>query len=121
VATERESIEQQSTAQESQASPKSWYLYMIRCKDNSLYTGITLDIQRRYQEHQDSNGLGKGAKFLRGKGPLELVYGCCVPTHSAALKLEFKIKKMGKANKESMIASSLNDIKPLLLIDDIEN
>jgi len=120
VATERESIEQQSTAQESQASPKSWYLYMIRCKDNSLYTGITLDIQRRYQEHQDSNGLGKGAKFLRGKGPLELVYGCCVPSQSAALKLEHKIKKMGKAKKENMIASSLNDIKALLPSADIE-
>ncbi|MFT4885959.1 MAG: putative endonuclease [Pseudohongiellaceae bacterium] len=115
VATEQKPIEQ-----ESQASPKSWYLYIIRCKDKSLYTGITLDIQRRYQEHQNSNGLGKGAKFLRGKGPLELVYGCCVPTHSAALKLEYKIKKMGKAKKESMIASPLNDITALLFIDHVE-
>lgn len=104
---EQESIEQQSLEQESQASAKTWYLYMIRCKDNSLYTGITLDVQRRFQEHQGGNGLGKGAKFLRGKGPLALVYSTSVATHSAALKLEYKIKKMSKAKKEIMIIKNV--------------
>jgi putative endonuclease len=89
---------------ESAAGGKTWYLYMIRCKDNSLYTGITLDIQRRFEEHQDIAGSGKGAKFLRGKGPLTLVYSTSVATHSAALKLEYKTKKMSKAKKEGMIS-----------------
>jgi putative endonuclease len=89
---------------ESAAGGKTWYLYMIRCKDNSLYTGITLDIQRRFEEHQDIAGSGKGAKFLRGKGPLALVYSTSVATHSAALKLEYKTKKMSKAKKEGMIS-----------------
>ena len=89
---------------ESVASGKTWFLYMIRCKDNSLYTGVTLDIQRRFEEHQDSAGSGKGAKFLRGKGPLALVYSTSVATHSGALKLEYKTKKMSKAKKESMMA-----------------
>lgn len=100
---DRKIVDRKLTEQVSAPSPKTWYLYMIRCKDNSLYTGITVDIQRRFQEHQDSNGIGKGAKFLRGKGPLQLVYSTCVPTHSAALKLEYKIKKMSKAKKEGMI------------------
>lgn len=90
--------------QKAAVTAKTWYLYMIRCKDNSLYTGITVDIQRRYQEHQDSNGLGKGAKFLRGKGPLQLVYSTSVASHSAALKLEYKIKKMSKAKKERLVS-----------------
>lgn len=82
---------------------KLWYLYMIRCRNNSLYTGITLDVERRFQEHQDCRGPAKGAKFLRGKGPLQLVYWTALPSHSAALKLEYKIKKMSKSKKESLI------------------
>lgn len=104
---EQEPVEKEPVEQELVASAKTWYLYMIRCKDNSLYTGITVDLQRRFQEHQDSNGLGKGAKFLRGKGPLELVYSTSVATHSAALKLEYKIKKMSKAKKEIMIIKNV--------------
>jgi len=78
-----------------------WYLYMIRCKDGVLYTGITTDISRRFAEHQ----MGKGAKFLRGKAPLELVYQQEVDSHSDALKLEIKTKKLSKAEKEKLIQS----------------
>ena len=78
-----------------------WYLYMIRCKGGVLYTGITTDISRRFAEHQ----AGKGAKFLRGKAPLELVYQQSVGSHSDALKLEIKTKKLSKRDKEKLIQS----------------
>jgi len=83
------------------ADSSLWFLYMIRCKGNVLYTGITTDVQRRFKEHQ----AGKGAKFLRGKAPLELVYQTKVDTHSEALKKELRIKKLSKAEKEAMISS----------------
>lgn len=72
---------------------------MIRCKGNKLYTGITTDVQRRFSEHQ----AGKGAKFLRGKAPLELVYQTKVGSHSDALKYEHQTKKLSKAEKEALI------------------
>jgi len=74
---------------------------MIRCKGDVLYTGITTDVSRRFTEHQ----AGKGAKFLRGKAPLELVYQREIGSHSDALKLEIKTKKLSKAKKEAIIAA----------------
>ncbi len=81
-----------------------WFLYMIRCKGNVLYTGITTDVERRFKEHQ----AGKGAKFLRGKAPLTLVYQITVGNHSEALKEELRIKKLSKALKEKMIKHHAN-------------
>jgi len=81
------------------ADSSLWFLYMIRCKGNMLYTGITTDVERRFEQHQ----AGKGAKFLRGKAPLELVYQITVGNHSEALKEELRIKKLSKATKEKMI------------------
>jgi len=83
---------------------KVWFLYLIRCKGNMLYTGITTDVARRFSEHQ----VGKGAKFLRGKTPLELVYQQEVGSHSDALKLEIEIKKLSKRAKEVMIKTFNN-------------
>ncbi len=81
-----------------------WFLYMIRCKGNVLYTGITTDVERRFKEHQ----AGKGAKFLRGKTPLTLVYQITVGNLSEALKEELRIKKLSKALKEKMIKHHTN-------------
>jgi len=81
-----------------------WFLYMIRCKGNMLYTGITTDIERRFKEHL----AGKGAKFLRGKAPLELVYQTKIGNHSEALKEELRIKKLSKVLKEKMIKHHTN-------------
>jgi len=78
---------------------KVWCIYMIRCKGGILYTGITTDVERRFKEHES----GKGAKFLRGKTPLTLVYQQQVGNHSDALKIEIKIKKLSKIEKEAMI------------------
>ena len=83
---------------------EKWYLYILRCKDNTLYTGITTDVLRRLEAHRS----GKGAKYTRGRAPLELVYQECCGTHSDALKREWEIKAMGRAKKEEMILKQGN-------------
>ncbi len=79
----------------------SWYIYMIRCKNGSLYTGITKDVARRVSEHQIQGN--KCAKYLKGKGPLELVYSEEVGDRQKALRAEVYVKSQNKTNKERMI------------------
>lgn len=76
-----------------------WYVYILRCGDGTLYTGITDDVPRRLAAHRS----GKGAKYTRGRGPLELVYQEQVPNKSAALKREIAIKKLTRREKERLI------------------
>ena len=78
-----------------------WYLYLVRCRDGSLYTGITTDVARRFAEHQ-GNG-DAGAKYLRGRGPLVLVFQKNLGSRSLALAVESKVKKLSKARKEELI------------------
>lgn len=73
-----------------------WYLYILRCGDGSLYTGITTDVSRRLDAHRR----GKGAKYTRGRGPLELVYQEQCGSHPDALKRELAVKAMPRAQKE---------------------
>lgn len=73
----------------------SWYLYILRCGDGSLYTGITTDVEKRLEAHRS----GKGAKYTRGRGPLELVYRELCGTHSEALKRELRVKAMPREEK----------------------
>jgi len=77
----------------------SWKLYILRCGDGSLYTGITTDVDRRLDEHRSGNG----AKYTRGRGPLELVYSEECGDHSAALKRELEIKALSRAEKLKLI------------------
>jgi len=79
-------------------------LYIIRSRDGSLYTGIAKDVKRRLKEHQDD--AGKGAKYLRGKGPLKLVFQKKIGSMSLALQLEKKIKRLPKPKKEEIIQGS---------------
>lgn len=83
----------------SHPTEKSWFVYLIRTRTKTLYCGITNDLERRFEQHQ----AGKGAKYLRGKGPLSLVWSQQVADKSAALKEEIRIKKLSKAAKESFI------------------
>lgn len=79
-----------------------WYLYIIRCGDNSLYTGVTTDVDRRFREHSGST---KGAKYTRNRGPLTLVLSEKVgTTRGAALRAELKVQKLGKRRKEELVA-----------------
>jgi putative endonuclease len=79
----------------------TWFLYMIRCADNSLYTGITIDLDRRFAEHQAQGK--KSAKYLRGKGPLALVFTTPVGTKSEASRLEVRVKQCSKRVKERIV------------------
>lgn len=78
---------------------ENWYLYILRCGDGSLYTGITTDVARRFAAHQE----GKGAKYTRGRGPLEIVYQELCGTHSQALKRELEIKALPRQEKLALL------------------
>lgn len=78
---------------------KSWKLYILRCAGGSLYTGITTDVEARFAAHSN----GKGAKYTRGRGPLELVYTEECGSHSNALKRELEIKALTREEKLKLI------------------
>ena len=79
-----------------------WYLYILRCGDGTLYTGITTDVARRLEAHRQ----GRGAKYTRGRGPLRLVYREEMESWPAALRREAAIKKLTRAQKIALIAQS---------------
>ncbi len=72
-----------------------WTVYILRCRDGTLYTGITDDLPRRLHAHNT----GHGAKYTRGRGPVEPVYRETCPDKSAALRREAAIKKMSRSQK----------------------
>ncbi|TPE54575.1 GIY-YIG nuclease family protein [Maribrevibacterium harenarium] len=76
---------------------------MIRTAAGTLYTGITTDVQRRFNEHEQGGRLG--AKYLRGKGPLQLVWQQSVPDRRVASRLELHIKRLSAQQKRAMIAN----------------
>lgn len=76
----------------------SWYVYMVRCRDDSLYTGSTTDVERRVAVHNT----GKGAKYTKSRLPVRLVYREECPDKSAALKRECALKRLTKAEKEAL-------------------
>lgn len=75
------------------------YVYILKCKDETLYAGWTNDLEKRFKAHKE----GKGAKYTRGRGPLELVYFEEYEEKSSALKREYEIKKMKRADKLKLI------------------
>ncbi|MDD3295386.1 MAG: GIY-YIG nuclease family protein [Geobacteraceae bacterium] len=84
----------------------TWQVYIIRCSDNSLYTGITTDIERRFRQH----GEGRGARYFRGREPVEIVYLESGLTRSTAGKREAAIKALSRAEKTLLPNSPLNEI-----------
>ena len=81
---------------------KQWILYMLECKDGTLYTGITDDLPRRMQAHAS----GKGAKYTRGRGPLTLRYIENCQDHSQALRREIQIKRLTKKEKLALFENA---------------
>ena len=75
-----------------------WYLYLVRCHDGSLYTGISNDVARRLQAHR----AGRGARYLRGRGPLTLERRFRVGSRSEALRAERRVKRVKKERKEKL-------------------
>lgn len=83
-------------------APK-WWLYVLRTAQDKLYTGIALDVQRRVDQHTN----GKGAKALRGQGPLTLVYRRAIGNQGLALRAEKRLKQCSRAEKEALLARNL--------------
>ncbi|MDL0432162.1 GIY-YIG nuclease family protein [Marinobacter sp. TBZ242] len=83
-----------------------WFIYMVRTAKGSLYTGITTDVERRIAEHQA--GAPKGARSLRGKGPLELAFAACASDRSTASKLEWQLKQWPRKHKEALIRGEVS-------------
>ena len=81
----------------------NWFVYMLRCADNSLYTGITTDLLRRTDEHNGVAGANVGAKYTRARQPVERVYEEQLETRSEAGKREAAIKKLSKDKKEELV------------------
>lgn len=75
-------------------------VYIVRCADDTYYTGIAADVARRLEEHETSP---RGAKYLKGRGPLQLVFSECVGDRSTASRLEYRIKQMQRPEKEALI------------------
>ena len=78
-----------------------WCIYIVRCRDGTLYTGISTDVERRLAEHREAGDAG--AKYLKGRGPLTLLVQKRLGSRSLALKAENRIKRLSKAKKESLL------------------
>lgn len=87
-----------------------WQLYILRTASGMLYTGITNDVARRLRQHQD----GRGAKALRGKGPLALMFYCAAGDRSSASKLEYQVKQLKRQDKIRLVASQPDSISDWL-------
>lgn len=78
----------------------SWWVYILRCADDTLYTGVTDDVERRLAAHNS----GKGAKYTRGRGPVAVVYREEQPDKSQALRRELALKRLTRPQKLALIA-----------------
>jgi len=83
----------------------TWWLYMIRTRLDSIYTGISTDVERRFNEH--SSDSKKGARSLKGKGPLKLLLKRKIGSKSMASKVEWHIKHLTKLQKENLVKGKL--------------
>ena len=90
----------------------NWTVYIILCSDNSLYTGISTNVQRRLQEHAGQHG-AKGAKYFRGRQPERLVYIERGHTRSSASRREAIIKSLPRSEKQKLSSSATNEITSL--------
>ncbi len=84
---------------------QNWYVYVIRCSDNTLYAGITTDMARRFQQHLT----GTGAKYFRGRQPEKVVYLESGHNRSTAGKRELQIKALSRAEKDELVSGSVTD------------
>ena len=83
----------------------NYSVYLVRCRDGSLYTGVATDVERRIADHLAN----KGAKYLRGRGPLKLVFKKQVGGKGRALKVEQQVKRLPKHKKEALIKTGVGD------------
>ena len=83
----------------------AWHVYVVRTRDGALYTGVTTDVARRIVEHRAG---GRGARYLRCREPLEIVYRRRLGERSLALRVEWRLKRQPRADKLEIVASRLS-------------
>ena len=86
------------------AAEKTWFVYILRCADGTLYTGITNDLEKRVARHN----AGTGARYTRARLPVELVWHQTMPNKSDALKREYAIKTLSRTQKVALIETADN-------------
>lgn len=84
----------------------AWHVYIVRARDGSLYTGVTTHVARRLAEHAGDGG--RGARYLRGRGPLAVVYRRKLGDRGLALRVEWRLKRQRRAEKESIVSGRLS-------------
>ena len=97
------------TAMVDSKTKRNWQVYIILCTDNSLYTGITTDVERRFAQH----AAGTGAKYFRGHSPRQLVYLECGHDRSSASRREAEIKRLRPVDKRRLVTSPDNQLANL--------
>ena len=85
---------------EAEVANSEFSLYIVRCADGTLYTGIATDVSKRLAEHE---GSPRGAKYLRGKGPLQVVFSEVVGDRASASQLEYRVKRLSRTQKLALI------------------
>lgn len=88
--------------EEQDVTENAWFVYLLRCADNTLYCGITTNLQKRLRQHNGE--LVGGAKYTNVRRPCELVYSENHPNRSEASKREAEIKKLSRRQKETLLA-----------------
>jgi len=96
---------------------RAYSLYIVRCADDTLYTGIATDLDKRLAEHVAG---ARGARYLRGRGPIELVFSVEVGDRGTAQRLEHRVKRLSRRRKEALIAGRepLPAVVPLQVLDE---
>ena len=82
-----------------ESTQSTWTIYIVKCSDDSLYTGITNDLERRVQEHNDSSAKSKGAKYTRARQPVTLAYQEKAQDRATASRREYQIKQLSRSEK----------------------
>lgn len=90
-----------------------WFVYVVRTAGSALYTGITTDVARRFEQH----AAGTGAKALRGRGPLRLVYRRRIGERALAQRVEAHLKRFTKAEKERLVRAAPSSRRLIRLVD----
>jgi len=93
-------------ADEKDGAGDPWYVYMVRCSDGTLYTGIAKDLKKRLEAHNSGRD---GARYTRSRRPVTLVYAQQVESQSAAASLEYRIKKMPRSKKKALVERWKNE------------
>lgn len=88
------------------ATSSDWYVYMVRCADSTLYTGIAKDVVKRVGEHNNNNA--SAAKYTRARRPVRLVYQEACASHSHAARREYEIKQLSRVQKEALLAAGVS-------------